>query len=207
MRNLKTSCLVAMVLVMPHALSMTPGLGQSRADANDHHRNAVARIMKKLPEQNLFVDNSQNSGLWVESATAKEIGGDQYERLTGKRPLVNNYISFPAVTLVNKTGKVITGFSLGLMNVSLNELDIHRKTGLQLEPGQRMALDPLIWATLRKKAAHTSIEKDGVVQEDTSPASWDFEGAWVVGGIADFSFFVGQVDFSDGTTWLMTTKH
>lgn len=207
MRNLKTSCLVAMVLVMPHALSMAPGLGQSRADANDnHHRNAVARIMKKLPEQNLLVDNSQNSGLWIQSATVKEIGGEQYERLTKKKPLVNRYISFPTVSVVNNTNKVITGVSLGLMNVSLNELDIHRKTGLQLEPGQRMTLDPLIWATLRKKAAHTSIEKDGVVQEDTSPASWDFEGAWVVGGIADFSFFVGQVDFSDGTTWLMTTK-
>jgi len=208
MRNMKILYFVAMVLVLPNALSLATGLCQSRADTNDgHHKNAVARIMKKLPDQSLFVDNSQSSGLWIESATAKEIGADHYERLTRKKPLVNNYISFPTVTLVNKTQKIITGFSLGLMNVSLGELDVHRKTGLQLEPGQRLTLDPLIWATLRKKAAHTSIEKDGVVQEDTSAAGWDFEGAWVVGAIADFSFFVGQVDFSDGSTWLMTTKH
>lgn len=199
MRHPKHFPLIVGFILLVFVLTLLPSQGKSQINSYKRHKNPD--VLQTVPAQAIAIGPSENPGLWIQSATAKEIIGEQFQVLTKQTAMSPRYISIPNIKLVNNTGQTIIGFSLGLLNQRSGDLEIYRKTQIQIEPGQEFIIDPMQWAGIRKKESHTFVQSGGVAQEDTSLPSWRSEGAWVPGNITDFTIFVGQIDFSNGNRW------
>ena len=199
MNHYKDSGLIVRFVALVFVLAIVPGWSMSQANGDKRHKNPG--VIQAVSAQPILIDTSENPGLWIQSATAKEIAGEQYQALTKQSALSTSYISIPNIKLVNNTNQTVIGFSLGLLNHRSGDMELYRKTQIQIEQGQEFIIDPMQWAGVRKKASHTFVQSGGVAQENVSPPTWHSEGAWVPGNIADFTIFVGQIDFSDGSRW------
>jgi hypothetical protein len=199
MRHQKKLTLIVSFISLVFVLTLLPSRGKSQINSHKRHKNPD--VLQTVPAQAIAIGASENPGLWIQSATAKEIIGEQFQVLTKQTAMSSRYISIPNIKLVNNTGQTIVGFSLGLLNQRSGDLEIYRKTQIRIEQGQEFIIDPMQWAGVRKKESHTFVQSGGVAQEDVSSPSWHSEGAWVPGNITDFNIFVGQIDFSDGNRW------
>jgi hypothetical protein len=186
--------LIGATLVLP-----VSGSGQARSDP--------AKEVASMPQKQVTADNSDASGLFIQSASAVEITREQFEHLTNAKANVDTYISCPRITVVNNTGRAIAWFTIMLFNsVSKN---IESETSyVELQPGQEFTLRPLTQASHREGLAnqgkYTVDPNDGKVRPQSSKAGWDSQGAWVPGALGDFSVVVAQIRFADGTTWTIS---
>jgi hypothetical protein len=178
---------------------MFPALGtcQTQSDA--------ANEVKALPQKLVATDNSDASGLLIQSATAREITKAQFEHLTGAKASGDSYISCPRITIVNNTGRPITEFSVMTFN-RVSKVIEDDTTRVDLQPGQEYEIKPLIQATRREALARRGTyavdPNDGKVRPQTVKAvGWDSQGAWMPGAIGDFSVLVAEIKFADGASW------
>lgn len=149
----------------------------------------------------LEVDSSEHPAVSIQLANTKTITKSQYRELTGGLAASTRYSSCPAVRVINSSDQAVKAFSLGLLNKRTNALDVLRIGSHQLEPGEEFVVDPLLWAKTRKKPTKTLIQRDSLTWEDKSPPDWNSEEMWFPGDAADLQIFVGEVEFSNGTTW------
>lgn len=149
----------------------------------------------------LEVDNSEHPAVSIQSASTKTITRSQYRELTGGLAGSARYTACPAVRVINTSDQTVKAFALGMFNKRTKRLDVLRIGSHSLEPREEFLVDPLLWVEAVKKPTRNFILKDGLAWEDTRPPDWNSEEMWFLGDAADFQIFVGEVEFSDGTTW------
>jgi hypothetical protein len=190
------------VIVLLIVAGLLLGAGSDAAAVGQRYRNAD-EIAKILPDLAVAADNIETSPISISSATAKEVTGEEYEKLTGMKPLYDKYVCGPSLKIVNSSGRKIKAVMLGLLDHRSNRLNVLRINGDSLKSGKEFSVDPSDW--VRGKAGKKfTLNDDGVAKEDTSLPSWSSEEMWLPGSITDFSVFVGKVEFADGGMWTTT---
>ena len=191
-----TIALVAVATLFP-----VLGSGQTR---NDAAKRDAARMVGSLPQKPVAIDNSEQSGLAIQSVSSKEINRARFERITNSvKTSGAAYIAVPRAKVVNNTGREIIGFSLALVNRRSGDMEVLQKSLIQLQPGEHFSIEPLTWASVREGAAHRRVVLDasGKTHPEVVSAGWDSEGAWIPGSLADVSISVVEIRFADGSTW------
>ena len=168
---------------------------------NRGQQKTTAERVRGFSDIALEVESSERPAVSIQSASTKTITKSQYRELTGGLPASARYSACPAVRVINTSQQTVKAFSLGLLNKRTNSLDVLRIGSHQLEPGEEFVVDPLLWAKTRKKPTKTFIQRDGLTWEDKRPPDWNSEEMWFPGDAADLLIFIGEVEFSDGTTW------
>jgi hypothetical protein len=188
-----TMALVAATMILP-----VLGNGQALRDM-------AAGEVASMPQEQVTADNSDASGLLIQSASAVEITRAQFERLTNAKASVDTYISCPRITVVNNTGRAIAWFTIMLFNSVSKNIE-SETTYVGLQPAEEFTVKPLTQASHREglanRGTYTVDPNDGKVRpQGPSKAGWDSQGAWVPGALGDFSIVVAQIRFADGTIW------
>lgn len=96
-----------MLLISPITLGYI-----THAASGVQQQGALEKI-SSYPDLPVLIDTSEGSSLLIQTATAKQISGVEYEQLTGSKFVSNNYVTYPNVKLINNTNKKVVSFSLG----------------------------------------------------------------------------------------------
>jgi len=140
-----------------------------------------------------------DSPLRVSEARVKEISGFQFTRLTGKTtdlPLVS---SVPEASLVNSSGKTITGFVFVVRDPESKVTRGIIQNRVSIAPGQTFSV---IRQAFLKSESVTMAEANGQIQQKLVQADMNSEKYWMP--FADRSRLfatVAKVSFQDGTVW------
>lgn len=204
MQNQKGPRFVAVGLLavaLPLIVSAFTVSSSEVAGGPGQHKGIVEKI-KTLPTININIDNSEESPILVQSATAREITDQEYEQLTGERSSSIRYTSCPTIKIINNTNRKVMAYSVGLMDSARGDLYVFRSTRRKIQPFEEFFVEPVDWAEPRNEGARKFTQEQGITREDKSLPGWDSKAMWFPGNATDFSIFVGEVKFADGTRWV-----
>ena len=182
--------LVTIALVLPCI-----GVGQVQVGKKNNRK--TVDLVASSPDLTFTSDNSENPPLLIREASAKEVNGSRYQKLTQNAPGAESYVSYPKIRLYNNTDKTIVSFGLVLRDKRSKKM-----VGLilksRLEPFSELSFESSQW--VRRDTTVTGSKEKGF-RTDTSVPSWDSQDIWLPGPAENFYVLVGRVYYSDGTVW------
>lgn len=195
-------CFVLVIFAVALTLSVKTNSQQLQV-LNQTDKDLLLKQVESSPEQPVNVIESNNTPLKISNATAKEISGSDFTKLTGKVTDLVTVASFPEATLVNHSGKTITGFVFGIRDPKTKTLQTVNQQKIAIAPG----------ATYNVKREHflkpektTTATSEGVSQKLILPKA-DSEKYWVdFAQRSDFYVTIGIVFFEDGSRWALKSE-
>jgi hypothetical protein len=158
--------------------------GQKRSDV-------VERIVA-LPSIPIDADNSERAPMSVTRARVKTLTGAEYRDLLGVGgTITDHYVSYPETRVSNDTNKTVTEFGFVLSNKRLPDTHWAAVIHQTIAPYGKFSHPSIAWV---------GVPKAGI--EDPNKAAWSSAGMWLTGTAEDYSIYVAEVDYADGSTWV-----
>lgn len=160
-------------------------------------------LLKKIAdstEQSLKVIENSDSPLRISKATVKEVSNSEFTQLTGKTTNILTVASFPEATLVNTSGKTITGFIFVIRDPKTKTLQTINQQKISIPSGATYLVKREHFFVPEKQ---TTEDKEGVHKNSTFPNA-DSEKYWIdFAERTDIFVTVGVVFFEDGSRWML----
>jgi hypothetical protein len=172
------------------------------ASVDDQQKSKILQQISISKAVLIQADNSQGSPLYIQEASVKEISGDDFAILVGESPKHFRQTTFPEVTLMNNSAKVIKSFALVAKSAAEDPKSGHIliKRNVTIPPNSAFKVSSSEWI----KAESTSVQKDGKFLTGWRQPGLDSARSWLAGGASDLRVTVGLVDFEDGKRWMIS---
>lgn len=188
------------------AASVTTGRSVSSQPAIQDGNQAQSTLLRKIKESDnlpITVDNSEQSPLFIQSASSKEIEGATFQQLTGGKVEASKYSLHPDVTVVNNASLAVNSFAVCLESKLTDERNCLRFQKVSIAPGTQFLVTTKAWAGPRRGMLQEKfVQKEGKFVKDSRPLDLDSEAMWLPGSIADYRVVILSVVIEDGTKWV-----
>ena len=191
--------LTATLLLMSVAAAQSH---QQSVNAREQLRTeALERVGQSTSVQIEFT-NFEVVPMSIISASVKEIGNTDFLALTGVSSDSPAYTTYPEVTLLNTTGKRITGLALMMGNRRTRKVHGVNFMKVVIEPRASFAVQPADWV---RAEGNVRIAADGKVTKRIKPGL-DSDKMWWPGEAREMVLRVGMVVFEDRSKWTISSE-
>lgn len=195
---LLSSALVMLVIATMAVLAVRTS-SQRRQAINERDRAAFLQQIETSVEQPLKILGNEDCPLKIVQATAKEISGPDFTKLTGMTTDLPTVSSVPEVSLVNASGKPITGFVLAVRDPQsdMNRGVVQPKASIPPAGSYRVTRKDFV-----SPDQLTVTDAKGQPQHKIVQPGLDRDKYWIqFAQRSDLFVFISFVVFDDGTEW------
>lgn len=179
-----------------------PVNGSARQETPGRTSKRIERV-RRSQDTSIAFQNSAETPLAIQVAKAKEISGITYQKLTGASTALNEYTSFPTVTIINNRHLRVIGFTLAIRNQVTDRIHVVKVSAISIEPGDKYTLTANRWVRSDHQAQVTL--EGGEIKSELAHVPLDLDSAkmWLPGFAKDLHMVVGIVEYADGSQWSM----
>jgi hypothetical protein len=158
----------------------------------------ISRINASAAVQ-IYADNSQGSALYIKEASAKEISGDDFAALVGEPSRYLRQTTFPQVTLLNTSPRIIKAFSIAVESAANKKGYVLISPRLSIPPNSTYEVAASQWV----RAEKFYVQKGERFMNVWQKPGLDSAKSWIPGSPSDLRLLVCMVEFEDGTRWII----
>lgn len=197
----ESSCLAlaATLLLMSVAAAQSH---QQSVNAREQLKTEALERMGQSTSVPIEFTNFEAVPVSITSASVKEIGNTDFLALTGVNSDSPAYTTYPEVTLLNATGKRITGLALMIGNRRTQKIHGVDFMKIVIDPRASFAIQPADWV---RAEGNVRIAADGKVTKRIKPGL-DSDKMWWPGEAREMVLRVGMVVFEDRTKWTISSE-
>lgn len=164
-------------------------------------KDVLLKQVEESVDQPLRIVTGDNSPLRIVQANVKEIPAPDFTRLTGRVTDLVTVSSVPEITLLNASGKTVTGFVIAIRDPhsqttsTISNLKTSISSGATFVVKRDYFVGPqkVVGSDANGKPAHRFLQQ-----------RMDSEKYWLIfAARSDIYIAVGAVIFDDGTRWLL----
>lgn len=160
-------------------------------------KQAVIERVKNAPGVSIKVEDSAESPLRVQSAQVKQISGSEYQSLTGISTQAAVHSSFPELTLINSSGRVVKEFIAGLKDAQTGQYHFVTFYDLKVLPGGTYTVPANSWM----QPERVTTAKNGKTVTQYQRGGFDSPGIWLPSEASELSAAVLKVIYNDDQVW------
>ncbi|MGH9829955.1 MAG: hypothetical protein ACREDR_42630, partial [Blastocatellia bacterium] len=153
------------------------------------------------PDQPLTIAGNSDCPLRITEVKVKEIPGALFTKLTGRVTELATVSSVPEVTLVNTSGRTVTGFAVIVRAPNSRSGRAFLQSDITLRPGESYTIKRTRYAGSEKV---TVADAAGQIHEVVRDPGLKSERRWIqFAAPSDLFVTIGKVDFRNGESWII----
>jgi hypothetical protein len=190
--------LVSLLAVMALSVSIKTH-SQPPQVLSQNNKDALLKLVESSPGQPLKVAGNTDCPLRIIQANVKEVSGPDFSKLTGRTTDLVTVSSVPEVTLLNASGKTITGFIVAIRDPQSRTTRVFVQQKLAILAGATYGIKHEDFVDPERVTVAGS---DGGFRQARIQPKLDSEKYWLqFAGRSDLFITVGRVSFDDGSSW------
>lgn len=197
--NRRTTLIACGFLLSCSVVAVALGIQSSHQRAQGPAQDDALKQVNAAPDQFLRIVGNDDCPLRIVEARVKDVPAPLFTTLTGKTTDLATVSTLPDVTLVNTSGRTITGFFLVVRDPNSRKLRGILQRELKIQPGETYVVKRDLFIAPDKV---TVADARGHIEQRLIHPGLSSEKGWVeFAARSDLFVTVGAVNFEDKQSW------